>query len=155
MKVIHFKKSIRKLLIIIFIIVLLICVNCFKTTIISMNAKNFTSILDDVHHNVYEYSGDSIQLSGYVYRAADFKPNQFVIARNMKVSDTDYRIVGFLCESNNAQEYEENTWVTAKGTILLGDYHGPMPIIQIEKMQKRKAPNNQMVLPPPKMNLDL
>ena len=39
--------------------------------------------------------GKKIHSTGYVFRVNDFKENQFVTARDMIVSDNDYRIVGF------------------------------------------------------------
>ena len=37
----------------------------------------------------------------------------------MIVSENDYRIVGFLCESNEIKEYENNVWIEVKGIIKL------------------------------------
>ena len=58
----------------------------------------------------------------YVFRVNDFKQNQFVTARDMIVSDNDYRIVGFLCESDEIKNFENNSWIEIKGTIKLKDY---------------------------------
>ena len=153
MKIINYKLNSSKIILLIFLILLGIYVSFLSDgigPIISMNSRNFTNILDDIHHNAYEYSGDTIKLSGYVYRALDFSPNQFVIARNMKVSNNEYRIVGFLCEYKDIDSFSNNTWVQAKGTITLGDYHGPIPIIKIIRIRETKAPNDITVLPPQK-----
>ncbi len=126
----------------------------FQLPSICMTSRNFTTILKDVHDNAYEYSGETIKFSGYLYKAPDFKQNQFVIARNMKVSESDYRIVGFLCESDDWIE-DIGTWVNAKGIVTLGDYHGPMPIIKILKIQKAKKPKNITVKPPTSLQTNL
>ena len=89
-------------------------------------------------------------MSGYVFRANDFKDNQFVVARDMMVSENDYRIVGFLCESNNIKEYENNVWIEVKGIIKLKDYHGPMPIVEVYEINKITTPNDSMVCLPKK-----
>ncbi len=152
MKIINWKLDISKVLYVLIFILVAIGVALMSDTltpIISMNARNYTSILQDVHNNAYEYSGDLIKLSGYIYRAPDFMSNQFVIARNMKINDTDYHIVGFLCKYEGPEELLDNTWVKAKGIITLGDYHGPMPIIQITSLKQIEEPSNTMV-PPPK-----
>ena len=152
MKIFSWKLSYRKTIIMLLgiaMIIHLIYLVHYQSACITMNKENFTSILQDVHNNVFEYQGDTIKLSGYIYRAPDLQPNQFVIARNMMVSENEYRIVGFLCEQESGDSYPNHTWVKAKGTIILGDYHGPMPIIHIEKIKKTEEPSSRTVLPPP------
>ena len=152
MKIIHLKCNYRIIIVIMMMIILLLAtiywLTLYRNHMIFMNSQNFTTLLKDIHNNVYEYSGDSISLSGYIFKADDFKSNQFVIARNMMISDSEYRIVGFLCESEIASELEPNTWVSAEGIIMLGNYHGPMPIIHVEKLKEIKIPKKATVLPP-------
>ena len=92
--------------------------------------------------------GKKIHSTGYVFRVNDFKQNQFVTARDMIVSDNDYRIVGFLCESDEIKNFENNSWIEIKGTIKLKDYHGPMPIIEVFEIKKITTPNEVAVYPP-------
>lgn len=66
----------------------------------------------------------------------------------MIVSDNDYRIVGFLCESDEIKNFENNSWIEIKGTIKLKDYHGPMPIIEVFEIKKITTPNETAVYPP-------
>lgn len=92
--------------------------------------------------------GKKIHSTGHVFRVNDFKENQFVTARDMIVSDNDYRIVGFLCESDEIKNFENNSWIEIKGTIKLKDYHGPMPIIEVFEIKKITTPNESAVYPP-------
>ena len=94
--------------------------------------------------------GKKIHSTGYDFRVNDFKENQFVTARDMIVSDNDYRIVGFLCESDEIKNFENNSWIEIKGTIKLKDYHGPMPIIEVFEIKKITTPNEAAVYPPQK-----
>ena len=88
--------------------------------------------------------------SGYIFRATDFNNKQFVVARDMIVSENDYRIVGFLCEYDKINEFENNSWIQITGTIKLKDYHGPMPVIEVSEIHKITTPNETFVLPPKK-----
>lgn len=117
---------------------------------ITLNNENYTSILKKVHDEPSNYIDKKVNMSGYVFRANDFKDNQFVVARDMIVSENDYRIVGFLCESNNIQKYENNVWIEVKGIIKLKDYHGPMPIVEVYEINKITTPNETIVYTPQK-----
>lgn len=88
-------------------------------------------------------------LSGYVYRVLDFSENQFVLARDMVIS-SDYQsvIVGFLCEADNAKDFENNTWVEITGEITKGNYHGDMPIVKVTEIKQVDKPNEELVYPP-------
>ena len=80
--------------------------NCFKVrdkqneeNIINLSASNYTNVLKTVHDNLDSYVGKTICFSGYVYRNLDFKDTEFVLARDMVVSqDNQTLIVGFLCD---------------------------------------------------------
>ena len=110
---------------------------------------NYTNILKSVHDNPDEYIGQKIKFSGYVYRLIDFTEKEFVLARNMVVSsDFQTVVVGFLCNYENAKEFEDGTWVEITGTIKKGIYHGEMPIIDIETIQKKEKPSDEYVYPP-------
>lgn len=114
-----------------------------------INASNYTNILKAVHENIDDYVGVKINFTGYVYRVLDLKDNQFVLARDMIISsDFQSVIVGFLCESNDAKSFEDNTWVELTGEIIKGDYHGDMPIVKVTKITKTDRPNEEYVYPP-------
>ena len=83
-----------------------------------------------------------------IFRNKDFTNNQFVIARDMLISEDETQIVGFLCESINASKFLNNEWVCAEGNIYVGNYYGPMPIIRLTKINSISKPNSPFVLPP-------
>ncbi len=79
----------------------------------------------------------------------DFNTEQFVLARDMIVSsDFQTVVVGFLCHSKIASNFEDGTWVEIEGTITKGDYYGVMPIIEIEKINTVVEPTDEYVYPP-------
>ena len=63
-------------------------------------------------------------------------------------SDFQTVVVGFLCEFQEAAKYDDNTWVEIEGKITKGNYHGDIPIIQIESMRKIEKPSEEYVYPP-------
>lgn len=113
-----------------------------------MNNSNYTTILRDVHNDIPKYVGRKIITTGYIFRANDFDNNQFVVARDMLISEDSANIVGFLCEYSQANNFENNIWVEVCGTITLGDYYGPMPVIKVSKIEKITTPQNIFVFPP-------
>lgn len=114
-----------------------------------ITANNYTNILKAVHENIDDYVGMQINFTGYIYRVLDLKENQFILARDMIISsDFQSVIVGFLCENNNAKDFEDNTWVEITGEVFKGDYHGDMPIIKITQINKVDKPNEEYVYPP-------
>ena len=131
--------------------------NFFKTndtylpedTVYTIEARNYTNVLQQVHNDIDTYVGQKIKFTGYVYRIYDFTDEQFVIARDMIVSsDFQTVVVGFLCHSTVAKNFENGCWVEIEGTITKGDYYGEMPIIEVEEIKQVDAPDEEYVYPP-------
>ena len=117
--------------------------------ICKINESNYTNVLKEVHDNIDKYIDKQIDFVGYVYRDIDFNQNQFVLARDMVVS-SDFKtvVVGFLCEEKSIKEYEDGCWIHIQGKIAKGNYHGEMPVIKINKIEKTKKPQEEYVYPP-------
>ena len=130
--------------------------NFFKTNddtnsvkVQELTVSNYTNVLKTVHDNIDDYVGMRVSFSGYIHRMVDFKENQFVLARDMVISsDLQTVIVGFLCECDDINQYADKTWIQIEGEIIIGDYHGDMPILKITKIQKIDKPSNEYVYPP-------
>lgn len=117
--------------------------------VVQLNSNNYTNTLKTVHENLNSYVGQTINVSGYIYKLYDFKDNEFVIARDMVVS-SDFKtlVVGFLCNYKNISDFEENTWVNITGKIIRGNYHGEIPVIEVTKIEKVEKPSDEYVYPP-------
>lgn len=114
-----------------------------------ITSSNYTNILKAVHDDIDNYVGTKINFTGYVYRVLDLNDNQFILARDMIISsDFQSVIVGFLCEYQNAKDFENNIWVEVTGKIIKGDYHGDMPIVKVTKINTTDKPNDEYVYPP-------
>lgn len=120
-----------------------------KNKVCKIQSSNYTNVLKTVHENIDDYVGTKINFSGYVYRVLDLNENQFILARDMIISSNFQSvIVGFLCECENAKDFEDNTWVEITGEIIKGNYHGDMPIVVVTKIDKTNKPNDEYVYPP-------
>ncbi len=114
-----------------------------------LSSKNYTNILNEVHNNLSLYEGQSIKFTGFVYRVYDFSEEQFVLGRNMVISsDFQTVVVGFLCHSNLAKNFADNTWIEIEGKITKGNYHGEIPVIEVTKINQTDKPNDEYVYPP-------
>ena len=123
--------------------------NSYQNNVNTISTTNYTNVLKAVHDNIDNYIGTKIKFTGYVYRALDLKDTQFVLARDMIIS-SNYQtvIVGFLCEYEKAKDFQDNTWVEITGEITKGNYHGDMPIVKINSINKVDKPNDEYVYPP-------
>ena len=159
-------KILRYIFIIMFIIILIILFIgsyniFFKKTekkndtlntdkVFEISSSNYTNILKAVTDNLNHYVGCKIHFTGYVYRLLDFNPNQFVLARDMIVKQNPLQslVVGFLCESKEASNFQDGEWVDVIGTIKKGDYYGEIAIIEVTDIFKCNEPENKYVSVP-------
>ncbi len=144
------------LLLTVFVCYRVIFNNFFKTndnylaaTTFEPTSQNYANVLQQVHNDIDTYVGQKIKFVGYVYRLYDFTDEQFVLARDMIVSsDFQTVVVGFLCHSKIASNFENNTWIEVEGTITKGNYYGNMPIIEVESIKETTEPTDEYVYPP-------
>ncbi len=116
---------------------------------VTIQSKQYTNILEEVYNDVDTYVGQNINFTGYIYRLADMKENEFVLARDMLInSDSQSVVVGFLCTSDNAKNFKDGTWVNVSGSIVKGYYHNQIPVIEITKMEETSKPEEEFVYPP-------
>ena len=119
--------------------------------ITEIQTENYTNILKAVHEDPDSYIGIKVNFTGYIYRVIDFKENQFVIARDMFINEskTQSVVVGFLCESKDAKNFKDGTWVNITGSIEMGKYHNEqIPFIKITDLKEATEPENSYVMPP-------
>lgn len=111
-----------------------------------LTPENYTNILKAVHDDIDTYIGQKISFSGYVYRLSGFSEDQFVLARDMDVGNKQTLIVGFLCSSDKAKEFETYSWVNITGEITKGSYNNTdIPILKITNIEKTAKPQNTNV----------
>lgn len=115
--------------------------------VFEITSENYTNILRASNDNIDSYIGCKVHLTGYVYRLLDFKENQFVIARDMLVSDesSSTLVVGFLCECDNASDYEDGAWVDITGEIVKGDFDGDIALLKVISIKRTEKPDDEFV----------
>lgn len=156
-KIINLKVNLSKILVFVSIIIAILFIFATIVKLIHINQdddaiimtnENFTYILNDCHNNIEKYINKKISFTGYIFRANDFTETQFVTARDMLISNSEFRIVGFLCNYKNAKKFEDNMWVSVDGIVTKGDYNGEIPIIEVKNIKKITTPNDVFVYPP-------
>lgn len=118
--------------------------------IFEITPSNYTNVLKAANENIDDYVGCKIHFTGYVYRLLDFEENQFVLARDMVVSNNEDQalVVGFLSTYENAKDFEDGTWVDVIGEITKGDFNGDIAIVKVTSMNKVDKPEDEFVCPP-------
>ena len=119
--------------------------------ITEIKADNYSNILQAVHDDTDSYLGMKIRITGYVYRVLDFNDEQFVIARDMYINDSETQtvVIGFLSEYKKIKDFQDGTWVIATGIIEKGMYHNEeIPVVKITDLQETSEPENRFVNPP-------
>lgn len=165
------KSKIFKILLYIFVALLIIAVifgiysfiNRFKRNfvndsiqtagVLEINSENYTSILKSSHENIELFLNKTIKFSGFVYRLYDFNDNQFVLGREMIISQNSQNqakvvVVGFLCDYVDSAKFSDGTWVEIEGVISKGYYHSEIPVVKITSIAQTTAPENPYVYPP-------
>lgn len=162
MFVCNFKLNIKKVMIFVAIIAVIIAI-CLELGVFNkensnvtiyndtfdynITESNFTNMLKDIHEHIDENVGKTVSISGFVFTMPDFKDSYFVCARNMILSGNE-KVVGFLCNYDEASELLESEWVEVTGVIEKGFYQTDMPIIKVKTIKKITAPENTFVEPP-------
>ncbi len=159
------KKTFSKIftILLIFLMVLIFALTIFKVcnnvrkakdintneNVIEIDSASYTNFLKSCHENIEEYIGDTIRITGYIYRMPDFTDSQFVLARTMILdSNKQAVVVGILCEYNGIKDFKDNTWITCKGTVKKGDYKGEMPVLVVSELENAELPEDEYVYPP-------
>lgn len=123
-----------------------------KDGIANLTDENYANVLKEVHENLDTYIGQRISYTGYVYRVPDIEDNQFILARDMRLKDTNQTVViGFLCTIPNAMDFETYSWIKITGTIEKGNYFGDIPCIHVTEIEKTAQPDN-CIVPEPNEN---
>ena len=115
----------------------------------TISPDNYTNILKAVYSDTDVFVGQKISFTGYVYRVHDFPENRFILARDMKITENQSVIVGFMCESDNIKDYSDYDWIDIIGTIEKTTYNNELvPLLKIESITKTVEPKNSAVPKP-------
>lgn len=117
---------------------------------IEVNDENYVSVMNDIYNNIKEYKGQTITVTGFIYKEDRFGKDRFVAAR-MLVSccAADAQVVGYLFKYNGKEEFAKEQWVKVTGIInedkIVGEDKEGIPIIDVSLIQKINEPLNKYV----------
>lgn len=118
-------------------------------------ARTITISDDDYYTWMYElsnyyekYIGWTVEIKGFVYRSEDItRKCDFVLVRlAMWCCAADLTPMGFLINAEKGDQFQDNEWVTVKGTLgITGD--GNSIILQAESIEPAQKPEEEYIYP--------
>ncbi len=90
----------------------------YAKKVLPIKEEGFTELLTTIDMYKDNFMGKTMEISGFVYREPDMAANQFVVARLvMQCCSADAMPYGVLVESDQAKNFDKDTWVQLSGTI--------------------------------------
>ena len=88
---------------------------------IQVTNENYMEVMEAIYDYPDEFEGKTIQFTGFVYNDPSHANSQFLFRFGIIHCIADSGVYGLLTKGNTRQ-YENNTWITAKGK-LVNHYH--------------------------------
>jgi uncharacterized membrane protein YcgQ (UPF0703/DUF1980 family) len=107
----------------------------------------------DVESNPRKYNNLKVVIVGFVHRDTNFKENEFKVARLQpsRCAAPPY-VLGLMCRTENATDFNTDEWVMVKGKIVVTSYIDPISkfeyenvYIEPESIEKVPRPDNFVV----------
>ena len=109
--------------------------------------ENYMEVMEAIYDYPNEFDGKTIQFTGFVYKDPIHDNSQFLFRFGIIHCIADSGVYGLLTKGNTRQ-YENNTWITAKGK-LINYYHKELkqklPTLEVESFTKVDKPENPYV----------
>ncbi|WP_280768319.1 TIGR03943 family putative permease subunit [Salipaludibacillus daqingensis] len=117
--------------------------------IIVVTEKNYLDMMTIFDLYLDKFIGKEIEIAGFTFRERDFDSNQIVAARfSMTCCTADAGVYGTLIESSEAENYDDDTWISASGTIEKDEYNGQtVPVITNATIFEIEEPDSPYVYP--------
>lgn len=99
-----------------------------KDGIMNFDDKYFGYLYYEIEKNPSQYASQKVVITGFVYKDPDFQDNELKVARIQlpKCGSEEEQILGLMCIAENASDFENDEWVTVKGTLIVKSYINPM-----------------------------
>ncbi|MCD8509112.1 MAG: TIGR03943 family protein [Bacillus sp. (in: Bacteria)] len=117
--------------------------------IIMVTEENYIDVMTVLDLYLDLFVGKEIEIIGFAFREPEFEEHQIVIARfSMTCCTADVGVYGTLVESEDAYQFDDDTWLYAKGTIQKGTFNNMvLPIIVDTYLVEVEQPANPYVYP--------
>lgn len=103
----------------------------------------------DSMDNLERYEGKTVQFVGMVLKPSDFPKGFFVPGRMaMTCCAEDMSFLGYVCRFAGAAALKQREWVKVTAVVkeeYWADYNGKGPVLYAEKVEKTKAPKEEVI----------
>ncbi|NDJ51722.1 MAG: TIGR03943 family protein [Chloroflexi bacterium] len=94
-------------------------------------------------------NGEEFDAVGFVYRDTRFGEDEFMVARfTMTCCAADAMAIGVIIRSDEAADFETNSWVRVQGSFTEGDFDGDaLPIVSADSIDPANEPEQPYLFP--------
>ncbi|MTB64509.1 TIGR03943 family protein [Streptococcus sp. zg-86] len=114
---------------------------------IRVTSENYMEVMEAIYDYPNEFVGKTIEMVGFVYNDPDNANQQFLFRFGIIHCIADSGVYGLLSTGQDTQ-FQDNTWVAAKGIIQLS-YHSSLqqalPTLELTECVKIEQPKNPYV----------
>jgi putative membrane protein len=116
---------------------------------IVVTEENHLDIMTMLDFQLERFIGTPIEITGFVYREPEFDDNQLVVARfGMTCCVADAAVYGTMVTTDEANQFENDTWVRVTGIIDQTEYNDfRIPLVQLREIEVVEQPDNPYVYP--------
>ncbi|CUH94990.1 hypothetical protein P22_1059 [Propionispora sp. 2/2-37] len=120
-----------------------------QAELIRVTDRNYTEVMSEINEFPQDYTGKQVTLTGFVFRSPGLAENQLSLVRYVIVCCVaDALPYGVMCETDDAKQYPDGTWLTGKGTLEMSHYKGQTtPVLKLTSIQVIKEPEKPYVFP--------
>jgi uncharacterized repeat protein (TIGR03943 family) len=115
----------------------------YKQDLIEMDDHWFIEKMQALDLFADQFIGKPIKIKGFIYREPGLSDSQFVIGRMaMTHCIADISPYGFIAETNDAELFADDSWVTITGILGITEFQNePVLKIDIEQVQTEETPS--------------
>lgn len=116
---------------------------------IIVTEENYLDMMTVLDLQIDRFLGKPIEIVGFVYREPDFQDDQLVVARfGMTCCVADASVYGTMISTENASQFDNDTWVRVTGVLDKTNYHDiQIPLIQLKEIEVIAQPDSPYVYP--------
>ncbi|WP_227935061.1 TIGR03943 family putative permease subunit [Alkalihalobacillus deserti] len=117
--------------------------------LIVVTEENYLDMMTVLDLHIDRFIGKTIEIVGFVYREPELADDQLVVARfGMTCCVADSSVYGTMISTDDADQYENDTWVRVTGVLDKTDYHDfQIPLIKLKEIEVVEQPKSPYVYP--------
>ncbi len=95
--------------------------------VVTLDDEYFGYLYYEIEKNSRLYAGREVIVTGFVFKESDFKDNEIKVARIQlpKCGSEEEQVLGLMCITEKASDFNNDEWVTVKGTLIVKSYINP------------------------------